>query len=89
MITRLFTLEEKLHVAFYRCTSGVECWNAELVKVTSETIASAVNWVAQTPPQTPPIKTNIAEALIKALSLTEVRDTVCVPMFLTNAHTTD
>lgn len=42
------------------------------MKTTSETIANAVEWVEQTPPQTPPIRTNIVEALIKALSLGEV-----------------
>ena len=46
----------------------------ELVKTTSETIANAVEWVEQTPPQASPIRTNIVEAVIKALSLGEVSE---------------
>ena len=62
-----------IHI-YFRCTAGVECWKAELIKTTNETIANAVEWVEQTPPQTPPIRTNVVEALIKALSMGEVND---------------
>lgn len=58
--------------SFYRCTAGVESWAGDLVKATNENIANAVEWVRQTPPQTPPIRTNVVEATIKALSLSEV-----------------
>lgn len=59
-------------IIIFRCTAGVECWKAELVKTTNETIANAVEWVEQTLPQNPPIRTNIVEALVKALSMGEV-----------------
>ena len=42
------------------------------MKATDENITNAVDWVRQTPPQTPPIRTNIVEAIIKALSFSEV-----------------
>ena len=67
-----FAVQFKYSFLCIRCTSGVECWNTELVKATSEAIADAVEWVGQTPPQTPPIRINVAEAIIKALAITEV-----------------
>ena len=67
---------------YIRCTAGVECWKAELVKTTNETIANAVEWVEKTPTQTPPIRTNVVEALIKAFSMGEVNDHFSQSIFI-------
>lgn len=58
----------------------MECWKAELEEATTENIANAVEWVGQTPPQTPPIRTNIVEATVKAMSLSEVSAHIMVSL---------
>lgn len=51
-----------------RCCSGVESWQAALAESTEENVASAVQWIEDTEPQTVPFKTNIVEGVLKALT---------------------
>ena len=51
-----------------RCSNGMEVWQEYLTQNSEENIASAVEWVKQTTPQTTPFKTNVVEGLVKALA---------------------
>lgn len=51
-----------------RCASGMESWRSGLTESNEDNIASAVEWVEQTTPQTTPFKTNVVEGLIMAIS---------------------
>lgn len=51
-----------------RCCNGVESWQTGLVESREDNIASAVQWMEDTTPQTVPFKTNIVEGLLRALA---------------------
>ena len=54
-----------------RCSNEMELWKEGLTQTSDDTIASAVQWVEQTMPQTTPFKTNIVEGIMKALAHSE------------------
>lgn len=54
-----------------RCSNGVELWKEGLTQTSNDNIASAVQWVEQTTPQTTPFKTNVVEGTVKALAHSE------------------
>lgn len=53
------------------CSNGMEMWNTGLTQSNEENIASAVQWVEDTTPQTTPFKTNVVEGIVKALAHSE------------------
>lgn len=66
--------EQLIRVAEFnllRCSSGMEAWKEGLVQTTDDNIASAIQWVEQTTPQTTPFKTNVVEGITKALAHSE------------------
>lgn len=50
------------------CSHGFEGWKEGLTPVSDENIASAVEWVGHTMPQTTPFQTNVIDGVVKALS---------------------
>lgn len=53
------------------CSNEMRLWKEGLAQTSDNTVASAVQWVEQTTPQTMPFKTNIVEGIMKALSHSE------------------